>query len=209
MVSFEQRFYRLGRIDSKSVYRLHKRGNNFVYLVCKLCFADKRLNASAHLLLARAASTPAGTHSELEKVRAMWSDPAAAERAIRQGSLGEAEDSSQSDRRVARSLNAVGEAYFAAAEEKRIAEVEPLKFPVYVGPADRAAVLAHVQTKVKDWFVKKKGAIERVEPAYVSILDLKPVPPPVWVIARPAMIRAHSSSCVRTLGVSGCPVSPW
>jgi len=36
---------------------------------------------------------------------------------------------------------------------------------------------------VKDWYGKKKAAIEKVEPDYIKILDLKPTAPPMWVIA--------------------------
>ena len=44
-------------------------------------------------------------------------------------------------------------------------------------------MLKHINEKVKDWYMKKKGAIEKVEPEYIKILELKPEPPPKWVIA--------------------------
>lgn len=119
--------------------------------------------------------------SEYAKVRSLWSDPAAAEAKIKAAYPNE--DQAQKDRRLAKALNAVGEAFFFAAEEKRLAEVEPVKFPAYKGPGDKETVLKHINTKVKDWYTKKKAAIEKVEPEYVKILELKPVPPPKWVIA--------------------------
>ncbi len=118
---------------------------------------------------------------EYAKVRGLWSDAAKAEAAIR--AAYPTEDDGAKDRRLAKALNAVGEAFFFAAEERRQAEVDSLKFPVYTGPGDKAAVLKHIQTKVTDWYGKKKAAIEKVEPEYIKILELKPVPPPKWVIA--------------------------
>ena len=138
----------------------------------------------AHATLGRAyAKLNNGTQarSEYAKVKHLWSDPTAAETKIR--SAYPSEDDAQRDRRVGKAIAAVGEALFFAAEERRIAEVETLKFPEYKGPGDKASVKAHVDTKVKDWYLKKMAAIQRVEPEYAKILDLKPTPPPKWVIA--------------------------
>jgi len=114
-------------------------------------------------------------------VKSLWSDPTAAQARIRTAYPDD--DETQRERRLGKSLGAVGEAIFFAAEERRIAEVETLKFPEYKGPGDKASVRAHVDTKVKDWYLKKMAAIEKVGPEYAKILDLKPAPPPKWVIA--------------------------
>jgi TolA-binding protein len=119
--------------------------------------------------------------SEYAKVRHLWSDPAAA--AARIGGAYPSEDDAQRDRRLGKAIAAVGEAMFFAAEERRVAEVETLKFPEYKGPGDKASVRAHVDTKVRDWYLKKMAAIQKVEPEYAKILDLQPAPPPKWVIA--------------------------
>lgn len=119
--------------------------------------------------------------AEYAKVRALWSNPADAEAKIKAAYPDE--DNAQHDRRLAKALNSVGEAYFYAAEERRKTEVETVKFPAYKGPGDKDSVLKHIQTKVKDWYTKKRDAIGKVEPEYVKILELKPVPPPKWVIA--------------------------
>jgi hypothetical protein len=118
---------------------------------------------------------------EYAKVRGLWQDPAVAEKRIRDSYP--SEDDAQKDRRMAKALNAVGEAFFFAAEERRRAEVDPLKFPAYSGAGDKDSVNKHIQTKVKDWYTKKKETIQKVEPEYIKILELKPVPPPKWVIA--------------------------
>jgi tetratricopeptide (TPR) repeat protein len=138
----------------------------------------------AHATLGRAyarLNSGALARSEYAKVKHLWADPAAAEAKIR-GAY-PSEDDAQRDRRLGKAIAAVGEAMFFAAEERRLAEVETLKFPEYKGPGDKASVKTHVDTKVKDWYLKKMAAIQKVEPEYAKILDLKPTPPPKWVIA--------------------------
>jgi TolA-binding protein len=115
------------------------------------------------------------------KVKHLWSDPAAAEAKIR--AAYPTEDDAQRARRLGKAIASVGEAIFFAAEERRVADVDSLKFPEYRGPGDKASVKAHVDTKVRDWYLKKMAAIQRVEPEYAKVLDLKPMPPPKWVIA--------------------------
>jgi hypothetical protein len=119
---------------------------------------------------------------EYKKVRELWSGLGDPEPKIKAAYTGE--DQGQTDKRLARTLTAVGEAFFEAAEDARMAHVETLKFPEYRGSGEKKdEVLKHINTKVKDWYEKKKAAIEKVEPEYVKILELKPVPPPKWVIA--------------------------
>lgn len=143
------------------------------------------IQVQAHATLARAYSKLKGgdrqAKGEYAKVRGYWTNPADSEAKIR--AAYPSEDAGQQDKRLAKALNAVGEAYFMAAEEERLVVVEPLKFPEYKGSGTKEDVVKHIGTKVKDWYTKKKEAIAKVEPAYVKILDLKPVPPPKWVIA--------------------------
>ncbi len=119
--------------------------------------------------------------AEYGKVRNLWKDPEAAVAKLAKDYP--AEDEGQRTKRLAKALNAVGEATFFQAELKRHADVDGIKFPEYHGNGKKDDVLKHVNGKVKDWVTKKKAAIEKVEPEYVKILDLKPVPPPMWVIA--------------------------
>ena len=147
------------------------------------------VQVQAHALFARAHAhgpTPALAQDEYAKARAFWKDPAAAEQAIRNAWPGEGEG--QKDRRLAKALNAVGEAMFAAADQRRITEVEPLKFPVHAGPAEAKAIEAHLQTTVRPWLEKKRRAIEGVEGSLAKILALQPMPPPRWVIAAGATV---------------------
>ncbi|MBL8611164.1 MAG: hypothetical protein JNL38_27725 [Myxococcales bacterium] len=142
------------------------------------------VQVQAHATYARALARlrrDGEARAEYAKVQSLWRDPAAAEAKIRAAYAGE--DEAQKDKRLGRALGAVGEAYFMAAEDARRARVDSLRFPDYRGPGTKADVLRHVGTKVKDWYEKKKAAIQEVEPEYVKILEIKPVAPPRWVIA--------------------------
>jgi hypothetical protein len=111
----------------------------------------------------------------------LWSDPDSAVAKINAAYA--SEDDGARLKRVAKTLNAVGEAYFFAAEDARRSIVEPLRFPEYHGPGNKADVARHIHVNVRGWYERKKAAIEQVEPDYFKILDLKPAPPPKWVIA--------------------------
>jgi TolA-binding protein len=142
------------------------------------------LQLQAHATLGRALARLGNANqarTEYNKVRGLWTDPAAAAEKIKAAYA--SDDDAQRERRLGKALGAVGEAFFFAAEERRLAEVEPLRFPEYKGPGDKASVKAHIDTKVKAWYLKKMAAIQKVEPEYAKILDLKPVAPPKWVIA--------------------------
>ena len=143
------------------------------------------VQVQAHAALARAFAHVRGGENnakgEYAKVRGLWKDPASAVAKINDSYKEEDEDART--KRLAKALNAVGEAYFFSAEEARRTVVEPIAFPVYKGAGKKEDVLKHINTKVKDWYTKKKAAIQKVEPEYVKILDLQPVPPPKWVIA--------------------------
>ena len=143
------------------------------------------IQLQAHATLARAFTHlrdgQAGASSEYGKVRALWSNPDAA--AAKLKGAYPTEDDGSRNKRLAKGLNAVGEAYFFSAEEHRRAEVESIKFPEYHGNGTKADVLKHVNGKVADWMKKKAGAIVKVEAEYKKVVDLQPEPPPRWVIA--------------------------
>jgi tetratricopeptide (TPR) repeat protein len=147
--------------------------------------APPDIQIQAHATLARAFTKIHGSEpqakGEYARVRGLWSNPDAAIAKINESYS--SEDEGARTKRLAKTLNSVGEAYFYAAEEARHAIVDPIKFPEYHGAGNKADVLKHIQTKVKDWYGKKKAAIEKVEPDYIKILDLKPTAPPMWVIA--------------------------
>jgi hypothetical protein len=144
--------------------------------------ASLDVRAQAHALLARAnvelkRGGPART--EYGKVVGLWKDPKAAAAEI---SAMPGEDEGSKTRRLGRALEAVGEAMFYFAEEKK-ARVDKVEFPAYKGQGTKEAVLKHIQTKVKDWISRKKPLIDEATAEYKKIVDLVPVPPPRWVIA--------------------------
>ena len=78
---------------------------------------------------------------------------------------------------------AVGEAYFAAAEESKRTSVDPIKFPVYKGNGTKDDVLKHVKTKVSAWLEKKRPAIEKVDGRVQEDRRSPAGGAPTWVIA--------------------------
>jgi tetratricopeptide (TPR) repeat protein len=135
---------------------------------------DARLHAQA--LLGRAAiqlNNSAGAGAAYGRVLDLWKDPDAAQRTL----ATEGADA----RRISAVLMDVGEALFYAAEQKR-KEADKIHFPEYRGPGNRDDVLLHVRTAVVEWVRKKRPALEAVEREYQKIVDLKPAPPPKWVV---------------------------
>jgi hypothetical protein len=140
------------------------------------------VQVQAHALLARALvqtkrETPAG--AEYSKIVKTWADPKAAAAQILDIP---GEDANGKQRRLGRALEAVGEATFFFAELKK-AKVDKVEFPAFKGPGNKEAVLKHIQTKVKEWIMKKRPLIDDASAEYKKIVDLQPVPPPRWVIA--------------------------
>jgi TolA-binding protein len=151
--------------------------------------APPDLQIEAHATLAEAYAHLHGHENQAKAeyaiVRRLWSNPDSAIAMIRAAYPGEDEVAKQ--KRVAKALTAVGEAYFFAAEEARLGIVDKIGFPAYHGAGNKADVMRHIQTKVADWYAKKRAAIEKVEPEYAKILDLRVAnqleAPPKWVIA--------------------------
>jgi hypothetical protein len=140
------------------------------------------VQVQAHALLARSyvqtkRQGPAAT--EYNKIVKTWADPKAASAQIMDIP---GEDANGKQRRLGRALEAVGEATFFFAEQKK-AKVDKVPFPEYKGPGEKEAVLKHIQVKVKDWIGKKRPLITDASAEYKKIVDLQPVPPPRWVIA--------------------------
>jgi tetratricopeptide (TPR) repeat protein len=143
------------------------------------------IQVQAHATLGRAYSKIKGNQkqasSEYAKVRGYWNNPDDAIGKIK-GAYKDEDDASV-QKRIGKALTAVGEAYFMAAEEIRERDVESIKFPAYKGAGTKEDVLKHINVKVKDWLEKKMPAIEKAAAEYKKIVDLKPEPPPRWVIA--------------------------
>jgi hypothetical protein len=148
------------------------------------------LRIRAHALYAKVA--PGRASEEWATVRQLWSDPRQAEQQIRL--TWSSDDDARKDRRLAQALTAVGEALVAAADEKRAADVDGLRYPAFRGTGDRAGIEAFVVGPVREWFDKKRTAITAVEPAYIKVLELQPAPPPKSVVASAATVAKMWSS---------------
>lgn len=167
------------------------------------------VQAQAHATLARAYTRTKGgekqASSELAKVRSVWSNPRAALERINASYPGE--DEGQLLRRLARALTAVGEAYFAAAEERKEREVDPLQFPAYAGRATEDDIRAHMDTKVERWLQKKSSAIDEVTAEYNKVVDLRPEAPPRWVVASRSRVGLLWGSLVDEALAAPLPLS--
>ncbi len=188
--------------EKKDWAAVEKRLGGSMRLIDSKATLDIRLQA--HALLARAYSkTNKGATAEKEYaiVSKMWADPKAG---VAQIESIEGEDTSAKQRRLGRALEAVGEAVFYFAEQKK-AKVDKVKFPEYKGPGTKEAVVKHIQTKVKDWIGKKRPLIEEATADYKKIIDLQPVPPPRWVIAAGSRVGEMWGTFVREFRAAPIP----
>jgi len=135
-------------------------------------------------------------------VRTLWADPQAATEAI----LGSKGSKAERQRRLGRSLTALGEATYFAAEEQRSA-VERIRFPAYHGPGSIAQVNRHIQTQVKAWIDRKKPLLEAATQSYTKVLQIEPHAPPPWVIASGAQVGAMWSQFVTEFRAAPVPDS--
>ena len=190
------------------------------------------VRVQAHALLGRAhAALRRDTDADAEygKVRELWRDPkAAADRVLAEG---KDEPESSRVRRLGRALTAVGEARFHAAERLRSSTVDRIAFPAYRSgryrpptkkldemsseefAREQAArrresdeVRRHIDTKVKAWVEAKRGAIDEVNAAYLSVTELKPAPPS-WVIAAASSVGTMWAEFVRDF--RRAPIPKW
>jgi|GEM_PF-2956601 len=172
---------------------------------------DERV--AAHALQARIhdrAGSAAHADAEYARARDLWNNaPHAVDRVGIPG-----EPVALRYLRLARALDAAGEAVFYAAERNRSASVDPLRFPPFPQrtgasrpsmpldqmsaperdrelarrKAESDAVQRHVNGPVRDWMNRKRRAIEDAEKLYSRVLDLQPVPPPRWVVSSASRI---------------------
>lgn len=140
----------------------------------------------AHALLGRVFARQTKTakaDKEYGRVRDSWKNPGATVGKL--DAIGGSR--AQKERRIGKVLTAVGEALYHFADKKRV-KADSFKFPEYKGSGDRKEVLEHINTKVKDWMKEKRPAIGDAEGEFLKIVQLKPVPPPRWVIAAGAAV---------------------
>jgi TolA-binding protein len=162
------------------------------------------IRVQAHTLLGRAyLNTKRGPNAATEygKVASTWKDPDKAVNEIK--SIKDEPDEAKT-RRLGRALEAVGEALFYFAEEKKN-KVDAVKFPEYKGKNDKESVLKHINVKVKEWIGKKRPLIEVASTEYKKIVDLQPVPPPRWVIAAGSQVGSMWGQFVKEFRAAPIP----
>ncbi|MGO9839509.1 MAG: tetratricopeptide repeat protein [Polyangiaceae bacterium] len=146
--------------------------------------APPDIQVQAHATLARALmhlKSVAQARGEYDKVRRIWGDGSAAQAKINEAYKSEGAD--QQAHKLGKALDAVGEALFYAAEDKKKEKVESLPFPIYKGSGKKDDIKKYMDKTLMPWVQKKQAAIADVDKEYQKATDLQPVPPPRWVIA--------------------------
>ncbi|MEM1029427.1 MAG: hypothetical protein AAGN82_03710 [Myxococcota bacterium] len=148
--------------------------------------ATPDVKIQAHALLGRVYAAQGNTRSadsEYGTVRSSWRDAGKMQQAIMAIPGGKAAN----ERRLGKTLTAVGEALFYFAEKER-AKADAIEMPEYKGKGDRKDVDAFVKNDIKKWMDKKGPAIKAASGSYLEVVKLKPSPPPRWVISSGAAV---------------------
>ena len=155
---------------------------------------DARVGAHALLGRVLASLRDKGAPAEYVKVLEAWRDPDAAVASIR---AIPGEDDGAREARLARALDAQGEALFFGAEALRAKRLErPAKLP----DLSRARTGAEMGKKLAPWFAKRRAELAGVEKEYLRVLEVRPSAPGAWSIraaARAGSIWADAVDQVR------------
>jgi hypothetical protein len=84
-------------------------------------------------------------------------------------------------------VDAVGAARFSLGEELRL-RAKKLALPAYAGASTVQGVSQYVKGPVASWVAKKQSLLSSAEAHYRAIGEIKPVPPPRWLVAGAAML---------------------
>jgi len=145
--------------------------------------APPDIQVQAHATYARALMhlKSAQAKPEYARVRSIWGDGSGAQ--AKMADAYKADSPESRDHKLGKALDAVGEAMFFAAEERKKDKVDAIAFPVYKGPGTKDDIKRYMDKSLMPWVGKKREAIEDVDKDYQKITELQPVPPPRWVIA--------------------------
>jgi hypothetical protein len=164
--------------------------------------APPDIQVQAHATLARSMmhmKAQAQARGEYDRVRRIWGDGTVAQAKMSDAYKSDSED--ERAHRLGKALDAVGEAMFYAAEERKKEKVDSLPYPVYKGPATKEDINKYMEKMVKPWVLKKQSAIEEVDGYYQRITELQPIPPPRWSSLR----RRAQGSCGEGSSTSSVP----
>jgi len=148
--------------------------------------ATPDVKIQAHALLGRIYAEQGNSRNadkEFGTVKNSWKDADKTQQAIMAIPGGQAAN----ERRLGKTLTAVGEALFYFAEKER-AKADAITMPEYKGKGERADVDKFVKNDIKTWMDKKGPAIKEASKAYLEIVKLRPAPPPRWVISAGAAV---------------------
>jgi tetratricopeptide (TPR) repeat protein len=148
------------------------------------------------------------THAALgdrKSARKSFDAALAAADASEPGVLGDA-DEARRNLRLARLALVRGEALFDSAEEKRAAAVVK-KAPVYRGSGSASDLGKFASKELAPWMNERRAAIAEAEEAYRKVLDVKPMPPPIWVVASAERVADLHATLVQQLSLIPMPAA--
>jgi len=145
--------------------------------------APPDIQVQAHATYARALThlKSAQAKGEYQQVLKIWGDGAQAQAKIADAYKSESDDSKS--HKLGKALDAVGEAMFFSAEQRKHEKVDSVPFPVYKGPGTKDDIKKYMDKTLMPWVTKKRAAIEEIDKDFEKVTELQPVPPPRWVIA--------------------------
>lgn len=116
--------------------------------------------------------------------------------------LGPAKPAPMQDRE--RVVESVGAAHFHAGEVQR-ARAATVKVPTYRGPKSVAGVATFVNEAIGPFVRERQKVLLEAESAYQKVSEIKPVPPPRYLVASAASIGAMWAQLARDVETSPVP----
>jgi hypothetical protein len=170
------------------------------------------LQLAAHVAKGRAllhGPKPALAYEELAAARALYAGGATLEAEL--AKAWPADTEGQRARRLAKALNAAGDALVLLADREQATRVATLRPPVYTGPRSEGALQAHLATKVPAWMEKRARALADLDAAYLAVVDMRPMPPPRAVIAAAGAVAGmwsdYADDLARVVPLDAYPVT--
>ncbi len=157
-------------------------------------------------------------YDEFARAEALWPGHAIASAAIRAsvgaeppevaastGAPGEETVDRRVQRRLGAALEAVSEALFRRADGA-VPPAATAPPPRYCGPDDDEAIHRFVDGEVKRWMQTRVRALGEATTGYKAVVDLQPVPSPIWVVEAGARVGELWGDFA--IALQGVPIPP-
>lgn len=156
------------------------------------------MRARIHASLGRAllaTGKTAAARAEFTRVISLWKTTYTGVLEVKLPYAGNEEEQA---RRLARALDATGEALFTLAELERQRHPPPPP-PRYRGAPTKEAFYQFMRSTVSDWVHARRQTISHLSDEYRKVVSLSPMSPPSWTIAAAARVGALWAGYLRDL----------